>query len=467
MSFIHSIKFRFTLWYLLVLAVLLTALSAGVYFYLSRSLYQNLDDSLERRSMEIRSIPLILESIWQGAFQEELGEIVILYFYSGNQLVKVSPPGISIPLSQEFIYQIYQAINGSSSFTTIQTAEGEGLRLLAAPMHLSIAGLPPNTELGTLIIGRSTQQIEQALHGLVRTLIIAVPLALALAAGGGIFLARRALKPVDKIAQTAQKIGEGDLSQRINVNTKDELGRLATTLNEMIGRLEKAFQRQKQFTSDASHELRTPLAVIEAESTLALQKERPPSDYRQSLEIVSREARQMSSLIDKLLTLARSDAGKEQWNFTEVDLSKLTTNLSTDVEVLCQEKGLSFQLGQTQDLVVKGDEARLRELFMNLLDNAIRYTPSPGTVSLSLRREGQMAVVAITDTGIGIPAEDIPSIFERFYRVDKSRSRAEGGSGLGLAICRHIAEAHGGKIEVESQVGAGSTFSVWLPLQCP
>jgi len=245
------------------------------------------------------------------------------------------------------------------------------------------------------------------------------------------------------------------------------LGRLAATLNEMIGRLDKAFQRQKQFTSDASHELRTPLAVIEAESTLALQKERPPSDYRQSLEIVSREARQMSYLINQLLTLARADAGKAQWNFTEVDLGKLITDLSIDVEVLCQEKGLSFQLGQAQDLVVKGDEARLRELFMNLLDNAIRYTPSPGTVSLSLRREGQMVVVAITDTGVGIPAEDIPFIFERFYRGDKSRSRAEGGSGLGLAICRHIAEAHGGKIEVESQVGAGSTFSVWLPLQSP
>ena len=173
----------------------------------------------------------------------------------------------------------------------------------------------------------------------------------------------------------------------------------------------------------------------------------------------------MSSLIDQLLTLARADAGKEQWNFTEVNLGKLIGNLSTDVEVLCQEKGLSFQLGQPQDMVVKGDEARLRELFMNLLDNAIRYTPSAGTVSVSFRREGGMAVVAITDTGIGIPAEDIPFIFERFYRVDKSRSRAEGGSGLGLAICRHIAEAHGGKIKVKSQVGAGSTFSVWLPLQ--
>ena len=462
MSFIHSIKFRFTLWYLLVLAVLLTALSAGIYFYLSRTLYENLDNSLELRSIEMRSIPQILESILQGEFQEELGEIVILYFYSGNQLVEVSLLGISIPLSQEFIYQ---AMNGKSLFTTIEAAEGEGLRLMAAPIHLNISGLPLSTQPGALIIGRSTKQIDQALAGLLRTLIIVVPLALALAAGGGIFLARRALKPVDKIAQTAQKIGEGDLSQRINVNTKDELGRLAATLNEMIGRLEKAFQRQKQFTSDASHELRTPLAVIEAESTLALRKERPSSDYQRSLEIISQESRQMSSLINQLLTLARADAGKEQWNFTEVNLGKLITNLSTDAEILCQEKGLSFQLDHTQDLVVKGDEARLRELFMNLLDNAIRYTPSPGTVSVSFRREEQIAVVAITDTGVGIPAEDIPFIFERFYRVDESRSRAEGGSGLGLAICRHITEAHGGKIEVESQVGTGSTFSVWLPLQ--
>jgi signal transduction histidine kinase len=272
---------------------------------------------------------------------------------------------------------------------------------------------------------------------------------------------------VDKIAQTAREIEENDLSQRINVNTRDELGRLAATLNEMIGRLEKAFQRQKQFTSDASHELRTPLAVIEAESSLVLQKERPPSDYRQSLETISQEATQMSSLIEQLLTLARADSGKEQWNFAEVSLSKLITNLSTDVEVLCEEKGLSFQLGQTQDLVVKGDEARLRGLFMNLLDNAIRYTPAPGTISVSLRREGQMAVAAVKDTGVGIPPEDIPFIFERFYRVDKSRSRAEGGTGLGLAICKHIAEAHEGKIEVRSQVGAGSTFSVWLPLQSP
>jgi heavy metal sensor kinase len=462
MSFIHSIKFRFTIWYLLVLAILLAALSIGVYFYLSRSLYRNLDDSLELRSTQLCSISTILESINQGEFEQELGEIVILYFYSGGQLVQVSAQGINITVPAELISQ---AIAGTSSFATVQTAEGEGLRLLAVPINVSILGPPPGIQPAALVIAHSTKQIDQALAGLVHTLIIAVPLALALAAGGGIFLARRALKPVDDISQTAQEIEESDLSRRINVNTKDELGRLAATLNEMIGRLERAFQRQKQFTSDASHELRAPLAVIEAESTLALQKERAPSDYQQSLETISQESRQMSSLVDQLLTLARADAGKEQWNFAPVDLGDLIGNLSTDVEVLCQEKGLSFQLGQTQDLVVKGDEARLRELFMNLLNNAIRYTPSSGTISVSFRREGQMAIVAITDTGIGIPAEDMPFIFERFYRVDKARSRAEAGSGLGLAISRHIAEAHGGKIEVESQVGAGSTFSVWLPLQ--
>jgi heavy metal sensor kinase len=463
-SFIHSIKFRFTIWYLLVLAVLLGALSAGVYFYLSRSLYGSLDDSLELRSQQICSVPPVLESIWQGEFQEELGEIVMLYFYTGSQLVQVSPPEMSVSLSQEFIYQ---AINGRSSFATIEAADGQGLRLLAVPIHLGIPGLPLSSQPGALILGRSTKQIDQALHGLVRTLATADALALAVAAGGGIFLARRALKPVDKIAETAQEIGETDLSRRINVNTKDELGRLAATLNAMIGRLEKAFQRQKQFTSDASHELRAPLAVIEAESSLALQKERPPSDYRQSLETISQESKQMSSLIEQLLTLARADAGKEQWNFTDVNLGRVITNLSADVEVLCQEKGLSCQLGHIQDLVVKGDAARLRELFMNLLDNAIRYTPAPGTVSVSLHREGEMAIVAIEDTGVGIAAEDMPFIFERFYRVDKARSRAQGGTGLGLAICRYIAEAHGGKIEVESQVGVGSTFSVWLPLLSP
>jgi heavy metal sensor kinase len=458
MSFIHSIKFRFTIWYLLVLAVLLCALSTGVYFYLSRSLYNSLDSSLELRSTQLERLPDIIDSIRREEFQEELGEIVLLCFYSGDELVMVSPRDVSITLSDEFVEE---AIAGKSSFTTIQTTEGEGLRLLAVPFT---PGPGVNPEPAALVIGHSTKEIEQALDRLVRILIIAVPLTLVLAGAGGVFLARRALKPVDEIAQTARAIEESDLSQRIKVRTKDELGRLASTLNQMIERLEKAFKRQREFTGDASHELRAPLAVIQAESTLALHKERSVADYQQSLETIAQEAERMSVIIGQLLTLARADAGKEQLAFEAVDLGQLIGDLSSHVETLCQEKGLEFHWSQKDTLVTRGDKARLREMFLNLLDNAIRYTPTGGKVSVSLRREGQMAIVAVTDTGIGIPADELPHIFERFYRVDKARSRSDGGSGLGLAICKHITEVHGGRIEVESQVGKGSTFSVYLPL---
>jgi heavy metal sensor kinase len=460
MSFVHSIKFRFTVWYLLVLIVLLGSLSTVVYFRMSRSLNHNLDNSLELRSTQLQSIRTILDSINQGEFQQELGEIVVLYYYSGDTLVQVSSRNMSITLDSQFVEQ---AIKGESSFVTVHTATGEGVRLYAAPILLPGSGGGPSVQQAAVVVGRSTKDIEQALDGLVRTLSIAVPLTLVVAAGGGVFLARRALKPVDQISQTARDIGERDLSQRIEVNTRDELGRLASTLNQMIGRLQRAFKRQQQFTGDASHELRTPLAVIQAESSLALQKERSASDYQKSLETISQEVNHMSSIIDRLLALARADDGKDQLAFQEVNLGKLIQDLGVDAEILCQEKGLGFHLGEAHDLVVKGDEAMLRQLFLNLLDNAIKYTPSGGTVSVSFRTEGQMAVVVITDTGIGIAPEDIPFIFERFYRVDKARSRAGGGTGLGLAISQRIAEAHGGKIGVESQVGKGSTFTVSLP----
>jgi len=471
MSFVHSIKFRFTLWYLVVLVILLLSLSIGVYFYLSRSLYQNLDDSLQSRAYQLKDIATIYDSIRQGEFQEELGEVVMLCFYTEGQLMKVSPRNWPIPLSDEFVKQV---IAGENTFTTIEVASGEELRFLGVQLipegPIEVPRRPgesphllENQPLA-LIIGRSTQEIGESLDWLVTTFIIVIPLALAVAASGGAFLARRALKPIDKISQTARQIEESDLSRRIEVDTKDELGRLASILNQMIDRLERAFKRQQQFTSDASHELRAPLAVIQAESSLALQKDRNASDYRQSLETVSQETGHMTKIIDQLLTLARADAGKEQFSFDEVNLSELLGDLSSDVMVLCQDKGLEFQLNQIDGLVVRGDRSRLRRLFLNILNNSIRYTPGGGTINVSLRKEETMAVVSISDTGTGIPPEDIPHIFERFYRVDKARSRDEGGSGLGLAICQHIAEVHGGKIVVESQVGIGSTFNTRLPL---
>jgi len=248
------------------------------------------------------------------------------------------------------------------------------------------------------------------------------------------------------------------------VQSENEMGRLATTLNGMIARLEAAFSRQRQFTADASHELRTSLAVIQAESTLALEKDRTPAEYRKSLELVSQEVTYMSAVIGKLLLLARGDSGKEPLNFQEVSIKELLTELSSDVEVLARDKGLKFKLGPLEDITVKGDRVKLRQLFLNLLENAIRYTASGGSIISAAVKRKDTAVVSVSDTGIGIPPEHLPRIFERFYRVDKARSRAEGGTGLGLAIVRYIVKAHSGKIEVESQPGRGSTFRVILPL---
>ena len=471
MSFIHSIKFRFTIWYLIVLMLLIGALSVGVYFYLSHSLHQNLDRSLGLRATQLQTIQGVMSSISMGEFEEELGEVVLLYLKNGEELTSISARNVNVTLDSALVQK---ALNGEALYATIKTAENRELRFYIVPFRQEgpaslpgMQGMPPggpSIESAAIAVGRSTTDIDESLAGLIRTLAIAGPLTLVLAGAGGIFLAQRALKPVDQITRTAHEIEESDLSRRIPVQSKDELGRLAATLNQMIERLEKAFKRQQRFTSDASHELRTPLAVIQAESTLALNKERTANEYKQSLEIVSNESMLMAKVVDQLLTLARADSGKEQLSFEEIDLSELLAGVAAHAEILCRDKGLEFYSDRMETILVSGDRAKLRELFLNLLDNAIRYSPDGGKISLTLRRAEEMAVISIVDTGIGISEEDIPHIFERFYRVDKARSRVENGVGLGLAICKYIAEIHGGRIEVISRLGEGSTFSVWLPI---
>jgi heavy metal sensor kinase len=315
-----------------------------------------------------------------------------------------------------------------------------------------------------LAITRPGTEVKYTLAALRRTLIFAIPATLILAGCLSFFLTRRALAPVESIARAAREIEERNLSQRIKVQSRDELGRLATTLNQMFDRLQRAFDRERQFTADASHELRTPLSIIESEATLALKKQREKQDYQRSLELIHQEASHMSSIIGKLLGLARADIGREYLKFDEVNLKELLTELASDIEVLCEEKSIGFHLSAQDALIVRGDKVKLRELFLNLLDNAIRYTIEGGDIFVSLTKHGSNAYVAVRDTGIGIPEEHLAHIFERFYRVDKTRSRSEGGSGLGLSICQRIVELHNGKIEVESKVGEGSTFTVVLPL---
>ncbi len=255
------------------------------------------------------------------------------------------------------------------------------------------------------------------------------------------------------------------MSRRIEVSdNNDELGKLASTLNQTFERLQKAFSRERQFTSDASHELRTLLSIMRGEASLALTRERSQEEYRKSLEVISGEIDHMSSTIDKLLALTRTDSGRQYLSLNSIGLAEFLNDLASDVEVLCEEKSLNFKLDIIDQTTVEGDKVKLRELFLNLLDNAARYTPSEGSITVSLIRKGNSACVAVKDTGIGIPQEHLPYIFERFYRVDKASSQSPGGAGLGLAICQSIAELHGGKIEVDSKVGAGSTFRVILPL---
>jgi heavy metal sensor kinase len=282
----------------------------------------------------------------------------------------------------------------------------------------------------------------------------------------GFFLVSRMLRPVRAITRTAREIEEHNLSRRLDVHGNDELGDLASTLNQTFARLEAAFVREREFTADASHELRTPLAIAQGEATLALREERSGEEYQKSLESISRQISRSSSLINRLLFLARSDDRLELL-MTQVDLRALLTEAVGDARVLCEPKSISLQSNVAAaegSYLVKGDMVRLRELLLNLVDNAVRYTPAEGKITVSLERDESDARISIGDNGIGIAGEHLPNIFKRFYRVDNSRSRAEGGTGLGLAISQRIAEVHGGRIEVESKVGQGSTFTVFLPL---
>jgi len=286
-----------------------------------------------------------------------------------------------------------------------------------------------------------------------------LPLALLGAGIGGFALAGRALSPVDRITRVAAEISEQDLSRRLPVAANDELGRLATTFNALIRRLQQAFERQRRFTADASHELRTPLSLIQAITGQKLMRRREPEEYEQALRQIDEATAYMSKLVAHLLTLARADAGQLTLAREPLDLTELLEHVAGQVG---DSSGRVIPVYAAGPALAIGDTLRLTELFLNLLENASKYTPPEGTVEVHVCREQGSIEVAIRDTGIGIPPEHLPHIFDRFYRVDKARAREAGGTGLGLAISQWIAEAHGGSIRAESAPGQGTTMTVTL-----
>jgi heavy metal sensor kinase len=339
-------------------------------------------------------------------------------------------------------------------------AGGEPLRF--ASHTIDVDGRP-----FTIQVAAPLHDLQEGLREAAWVLLPMLPIMLLLAAAGGHWLARRALAPVDEITRTARSLSADSLSSRLTVpRTSDEIERLSTTLNEMLERLEASFRRVSRFTADASHELRTPLAVMRTTAEVALRAPDEQREARAALEQILAEVERTSHLTENLLLLAKADSGAGALPRQPVDLTAAVGEACTQAGVLAQVKGLTLatELPSAERLWVAGDPHALRRLFLILLDNAVKYTPAGGRIDVTVRENGQSVVGEVRDSGIGIAPDDLPHVFDRFYRADRARSREHGGAGLGLAIARWIAESHGGAITVASEIERGSRFEVRLPL---
>jgi heavy metal sensor kinase len=312
----------------------------------------------------------------------------------------------------------------------------------------------------------SLDPYEQQLSLLVTVLVASGPIALVSGLVGGYTLARRALSPVDRIVDVANRITATDLHQRVEVlNPNDELGRLAQTLNALIDRLQKAIEEMRRFTADAAHELRTPLAVLRSGIDVALRAPRSAEEYRQALEAASDEANRLTRLADQLLFLSRQAAGMMQINREEMRLDALVKDVAEQFSGRSEEAGVALTVEPLAPWTVRGDDIRLSQVFFNVLENAIKYTPRGGRVTVCGRAIDHRVEIDVEDTGVGIPTEHLPHVFKRFYRVEQSRNGDRGGAGLGLAIAQSAVEAHGGSISIKSRPGGGTVVSIALPAE--
>jgi two-component system OmpR family sensor kinase len=346
------------------------------------------------------------------------------------------------------------ALAGREQYSTT-TLEGVPLRLLTAPLYTE------GRVAGAVQVAADLSGFERVLRGFVGILLALLPLSLLVTGLGGLFLTNRALRPVHEVTTAAAQIGAGDLTRRLKVTGRDELAQMAATFNDMIARLEAAFEQQRRFTADASHELRTPLTRIKASASRALSGERSPDEYRAGFRTVDEAADAMERLIQQLLFLASGDTGHLSAEHARLDLVPLLED-AADAVTQPGTAPIALEL-PVEPLEIRGDADHLYRVFVNLLQNAVRHTPPEGRITVGARIEKDAVVVRVTDTGEGIPAEHLPHLGERFYRVDRARARQTGGSGLGLAISRTIVAAHGGQLFIESEVGQGTVVTVSLP----
>jgi signal transduction histidine kinase len=352
-----------------------------------------------------------------------------------------------------------ERVKGGEAVPSDFIVNGTRLRAYVAPITTRSGQV-----VGFIQLAQSLRTVDATLRGLASLIIISIAAGLATATIGGWFIAGNILEPIDRVTLTAQKITRArDLGRRIDVpQTIDEVGRLALTFNEMLSRIEELFRAQQRFVADVSHELRSPLTAVRGNLDLLKRgAAEDPAERAQMIEAMDSETARMSRLVSDLLLLARQDAG--------IPIAKQPIELDTLLlEVFRQAqltaRGVKLTLGAEDQAMIVGDRDRLKQVLINLVDNALKYTPQGGEVILGLTKDDAWVKISVRDTGIGIAPDHIPNLFDRFYRVDKARSRDAGGTGLGLAIAKSVVDAHNGKIQVESELGKGSTFTVWLPL---
>jgi two-component system OmpR family sensor kinase len=447
-----SIRLRLTAYNGAVTAAILIGLGTTAYIALGHSLTDRLDAALAFEYEEV------VERLRAAGADADLGDLTEAFRES--YLLRVRDPAGRVLLESPALVGIAIPTGPPRSRPTFAT-----VTLGRLGPHRILNGtrvIPPGPH--TVQIAASLTPIQHELAELRAVLLAILPAGLLAAIGGGYWLAGRALAPVGRMASAARRISAANLDDRIEVaNPRDELGRLAVTLNDMIQRLAGALASLRQFTADAAHELMTPLASIRTEAEVTLQALRTPEQYAETLASIVEEADRLARLADRLLTLAREDA-RAPSEMRPVALDALLRDAAEWARPLADRAGISLSLAALPPAVVAGDPDRLRPAFDNLLDNAIKYNQPGGTVHLSSRLDAGRVVVAITDTGIGIPGVALPRIFDRFYRVDPSRSRRTGGTGLGLSIARAIVRSHGGTIEAMSTTGRGTTFTVSLPV---
>jgi heavy metal sensor kinase len=459
-----SIGVRLTLWYLAFFAVAQLAFGAGMWLILRNNLYDLVDDGLEEQIDDLKNF---LQSQPKdrsiAKLQQEVNQTYAIE-HSGNYLEIHAENGELIYRSA-FLQGHQSELSRPDQVKTpiLRSREIEG-----RPFRFLLQQLDVNGHVYTVEMGAPADDAVETLHLFRSYLLMFAPLLLLAAAGGGYWLSRRALSPVDALVRTAREVSGTNLNSRLQkLETGDELQRLSDTLNEMLDRIESAFLRITEFTADASHELRTPVSLIRTEAELALRRSRGEAEYKESLRHILLEAERTTVLIEQLLSLARTDSGRETIQLQPVDLNQTLRSVVDGWQQVATIRNLQFSASLDVPecfVFVLGDEILLRRLADILLDNAFKYTSPPGSVHLSLEPKGESAVITVQDSGVGIAEEEQSKIFERFYRVDKARSRAQGGAGLGLAIAQWIVTQHRGSIGVESRSGDGATFRVELPM---